>query len=164
MVAVALGVYFASASPVFLTQPNLVNIAQATAPAAIVAAGMVLLLVSGEIDLSVAAVYALAPFLMHYAIDFYGVPILLAIVLALAISALIGFINGFITVVFKVPSFVTTLGTVLHRHRHRADDLARLPGADPRGGHRDDPELVRRLRLGPHHLVPADRGASSTSC
>ncbi|MDF2740292.1 MAG: monosaccharide transporter rane protein family [Actinomycetia bacterium] len=99
VVAVALGVYFASASPAFLTQPNLVNIAQATAPAAIIAAGMVLVLVSGEIDLSVAAVYALAPFNMHYLTDYYGVPILLAIVLALAISALIGFINGFITVV-----------------------------------------------------------------
>ncbi|HZB60340.1 MAG TPA: ABC transporter permease, partial [Actinomycetota bacterium] len=111
VVAVALGVYFASASPAFLTQPNLVNIAQATAPAAIIAAGMVLVLVSGEIDLSVAAVFALAPFNMHYLTDYYGVPILLAIVLALAISALIGFINGFITVVFRVPSFVTTLGT-----------------------------------------------------
>ncbi|MFL6220205.1 MAG: ABC transporter permease [Actinomycetes bacterium] len=111
VVAVALGVYFASASPAFLTKPNMVNIAQATAPAAIIAAGMVLVLVCGEIDLSVAAVFALAPFNMHYLTDYYGVPILLAIVMALAISALIGFINGFITVFFRVPSFVTTLGT-----------------------------------------------------
>jgi simple sugar transport system permease protein len=112
VVAVALGVYFASASEAFLTQPNLVNIAQATAPVAIIAAGMVLVLVNGEIDLSVAAVYALAPFNMHYLVDYYHVrPVLLAIVLALAISALIGFVNGFITVFFRVPSFVTTLGT-----------------------------------------------------
>ena len=111
VVAVALGVYFASASEAFLTQPNLVNIAQATAPVAIIAAGMVLVLVNGEIDLSVAAVFAFAPFNMHYLVDYYHVPILLAIVLALAISALIGFVNGFITVFFRVPSFVTTLGT-----------------------------------------------------
>jgi ABC-type sugar transport system ATPase subunit len=44
VVAVALGVYFASASEAFLTKPNMVNISQATAPAAIIAAGMVLLL------------------------------------------------------------------------------------------------------------------------
>ena len=111
VVAVALGIYFASASEAFLTKDNLVNIAQATAPVAIIAAGMVLVLVNGEIDLSVAAVFALAPFNMHYLVDYHGVPILLAIVLALAISALIGFINGFITVVFRVPSFVTTLGS-----------------------------------------------------
>jgi simple sugar transport system permease protein len=111
VVAVALGIYFASASEAFLTQPNLVNIAQATAPVAIIAAGMVLVLVNGEIDLSVAAVFAFAPFNMHYLVDYHGVPILLAIVLALAISAFIGFVNGFITVFFRVPSFVTTLGT-----------------------------------------------------
>ncbi len=111
VVAIGLGAYFASASPAFLTQPNLVNIAQATAPVAIIAAGMVLVLVNGEIDLSVAAVFALAPFNMHYLVDYYGVPILLAIVLALLISAAIGLLNGIITVVFKVPSFAATLGT-----------------------------------------------------
>jgi simple sugar transport system permease protein len=111
IVAVGLGVYFASAHEAFLTQPNLVNIAQATAPVAIIAAGMVLVLVSGEIDLSVAAVAALAPFNVHYLVDFYEVQILLAIVLALLISAAIGFVNGAITVFLKVPSFVTTLGT-----------------------------------------------------
>jgi simple sugar transport system permease protein len=111
VVAVALGVYFASASPFFLTQANMVNIAQATAPVAIIAAGLVLVLVSGEIDLSVAAVAALAPFNMHYLVDYYSVPVLPAIVLALAVSAAIGFANGAITVYLKVPSFVTTLGT-----------------------------------------------------
>jgi simple sugar transport system permease protein len=86
VVAVALGIYFASASSAFLTKDNMVNIAQATAPVAIIAAGMVLVLVNGEIDLSVAAVFALAPFNMHYLVDYHGV-------------------------VFRVPSFVTTLGT-----------------------------------------------------
>jgi simple sugar transport system permease protein len=77
----------------------------------------VLVLVSGEIDLSVAAVAALAPFNMHYLADYsegwfgFEVPILLAIGVALAISAAIGFVNGAITVFLKVPSFVTTLGT-----------------------------------------------------
>jgi simple sugar transport system permease protein len=112
LVAVGLGIYFVSAESAFLTRPNLVNISQATAPAAIVAAGMVLLLVSGEIDLSVGVVFALAPFNMHYLVDYYSVPVLPAIALALVISAAIGFVNGFITWVLKVPSFVTTLGTL----------------------------------------------------
>jgi simple sugar transport system permease protein len=111
VVALGLGVYFASAHDAFLTQSNLVNISQATAPVAIIAAGLVLVLVSGEIDLSVAAVAALAPFNMHYLVDYYSVPVLPAILLALAISAGIGFVNGAITVWLKVPSFVTTLGT-----------------------------------------------------
>ena len=103
-------VYFQASTPIFLTHDNLRNIAQATAPTAIVAVGIVLLLVSGEIDVSVGMVAALAPYLMHYAIDFYGVPAIPAILLALAIAAGIGFVNGFITMQLRVPSFVTTLG------------------------------------------------------
>jgi simple sugar transport system permease protein len=112
VVALALGVYFASVEEAFLTKSNLVNIAQATGPMAIIAAGMVLLLVSGEIDLSVGVVAALAPFNMHYLVDYYSVNVLLAIALVLLISASIGLLNGAITVFLKVPSFVTTLGTL----------------------------------------------------
>ncbi|MBG0561438.1 ABC transporter permease [Actinoplanes aureus] len=111
LVALGLMIYFRWASPVFLTRNNLVNIAQATAPVAIVAVGIVLLLVSGEIDLSVGIVAALAPFLLHFAIDFYGQPVLVGLLLALLISAGIGLVNGLIVTKLKVPSFVTTLGT-----------------------------------------------------
>jgi len=111
VVAIGLMVYFRFASPVFLETANLVNIAQATAPVAIVSVGIVLLLVSGEIDLSVGMVFALAPFLMHYAADFWGVPPIPAILLAIALCALVGLFNGLVVCVLKVPSFVTTLGT-----------------------------------------------------
>jgi simple sugar transport system permease protein len=111
LVAIGLMVYFRFSSEFFLEKPNLVNIAQASAPGAIVAVGIVLLLVSGEIDLSVGMVFALAPFLMHYAADFYGVPPIPAIILSLVISGLIGLGNGLIVCLLKVPSFVTTLGT-----------------------------------------------------
>lgn len=110
LVALGLVVYFQSSTAIFLTHDNLRNIAQATAPTAIVAVGIVLLLVSGEIDVSVGMVFALSPYLMHFAIDLYHLPAIPAIVLALAIASGIGFLNGFITVRFKVPSFVTTLG------------------------------------------------------
>lgn len=111
IVALAMAVYFQTANEVFLTHDNLRNIAQATAPTAIVAVGIVLLLVSGEIDLSVGVVAALAPFLVHYAVDFYGVPVVPALLLAFAVSAGIGFCNGFIVTKLKVPSLVATLGS-----------------------------------------------------
>jgi simple sugar transport system permease protein len=111
LVAIGLMIYFRAASPVFLTGNNLVNIAQATAPVAIVAVGIVLLLVSGEIDLSVGIVAALAPFLFHFAIDLYGQPVMVGLLVALLISAFVGLVNGLIVTQLKVPSFVTTLGT-----------------------------------------------------
>jgi simple sugar transport system permease protein len=110
LVALGLLIYFQASTPIFLTGDNLRNIAQATGPTAIVAVGMVFLLVSGEIDVSVGMVAALAPYLMHYAIDFYSVPAIPAILLALAIAAGIGYVNGFISIKLRVPSFVTTLG------------------------------------------------------
>jgi simple sugar transport system permease protein len=110
VVAIGLVVYFQASTPLFLSADNLRNIAQATAPTAIVAVGIVFLLVSGEIDISVGMVAALAPYLMHYAIDFYGVPAVPAILLALVIAAFIGLVNGLITTRLRVPSFVTTLG------------------------------------------------------
>jgi simple sugar transport system permease protein len=111
IVAIGMAVYFRASSEVFLTHDNLRNIAQATAPAAIVAVGIVLLLVSGEIDLSVGVVAALAPFLVHYAVDLYGVPVMPAILLAFVISAGIGLCNGFIVTKLRVPSLVATLGS-----------------------------------------------------
>jgi hypothetical protein len=74
LVAIGLMIYFQAANSIFLSRDNIVNIAQATAPVAIIAVGIVLLLVSGEIDLSVGIVAALAPFLFHFGVDFYGLP------------------------------------------------------------------------------------------
>jgi simple sugar transport system permease protein len=114
VIVVALLVYFRlnpTSGPILFSKQNIINISQATAPYVIIAIGEVLLLVCGEIDLSVGYIWTLAPFLMQYFTQFYGVPVFLAIVLALACGAFIGWINGIITVRFRVPSFITTLGT-----------------------------------------------------
>src|SRR5690606_12797737 len=110
LVAIGLVIYFQAVTGLFLTEDNVINVSQFVAATVIMAVGEVLLLVSGEIDLSVGNVFVLSPFLMHYAITLYGVPVLPAILIALALCALIGLVNGLVTVVLKVPSFVTTLG------------------------------------------------------
>lgn len=110
LVTIALVIYFQSATSVFLTPGNLATVSHYVAPVAIIAAGQVLLLVSGEIDLSVGHVYALAPFLMYFGVESYGLPVLAAIGIALLVAACIGLVNGVITVLLGVPSFVTTLG------------------------------------------------------
>ena len=111
VVAVALGAYFTFANENFLTRPNVLTIAQFLAATAIIAAGEVMLIICGEIDLSVGQVFALAPFIMYFAWD-AGAPLVAGIVLGLAVGALVGALNGLITVLLRVPSFVTTLGTL----------------------------------------------------
>jgi simple sugar transport system permease protein len=110
IVAVVLMSYFAVSNSTFLTERNLIVISHILAPIAILAAGEVLLLVSGSIDLSVGHVYALAPFLMHELVFYYDVPAALAILLAVGAGTGIGAVNGLVTVKIGVPSFVTTLG------------------------------------------------------
>lgn len=110
VVAVALFAYFAVTNSSFTTQSNLIVLSQDIAPYTIIAIGEVLLLISGEIDLSVGFIYAFAPFLMYYMIG-YGVPVLPAILIALLFGLVAGWFNGFLTVTLGLPSFIATLGT-----------------------------------------------------
>ncbi len=111
IVAVLLVVYFEAVNANFLTDANLQTLSQFVAATAIIACGEIMLLICGEIDLSAGQVFALAPFLMHFA-QAAGVPLIPAILLALVAAGLIGLVNGAITVMLRVPSFVTTLGTL----------------------------------------------------
>ena len=114
VVVVLLVIYFgflSSASSTFFSKLDIINITQIAAPIAIIAIGEVLLLICGEIDLSVGFVYTLSPFLMHYLIDFYHVPGILAIIISLLMGLAVGWVNAFLTVTVGLPSFITTLGT-----------------------------------------------------
>ena len=111
VVAILLFAYFAISNDNFLSGPNLQTLSQFIAPAAIIACGEIMLLICGEIDLSVGQVFALAPFIMAFSVK-AGLGLFVGIVLALLVSAVVGLINGGITVLLRVPSFVTTLGTL----------------------------------------------------
>jgi simple sugar transport system permease protein len=107
---IALVIYFQSTAPAFLSIGNIANLAGYAATTAIIAAGEVMVLICGEVDLSVGQVYALSPFVMFYAHE-AGVPFVLAILLGLFVAAIVGIINGLLTVVLRIPSFIATLGT-----------------------------------------------------
>jgi len=114
IVAVALVIYFgviSSASSSFFTKLNIINVADGTAPYALLAAGEVFLLICGEIDLAVGFVWLLSPFLMFFFTTYYGFPLILAIIAAVLCGAIIGLINGALVVFLRLPSFVATLGT-----------------------------------------------------
>jgi simple sugar transport system permease protein len=114
IVTVLLVIYFGfigSARSEFFTKLDLINITQIMAPIAIIAIGEVFLLICGEIDLSPGFVFLFAPFLMHYLVDFYGWPPIVAILASLLFGSFVGLVNGFFTVTVGVPSFITTFGT-----------------------------------------------------
>ena len=116
LVVILLIVYFGLISsagrPVFFTKPDLVNLSIIAAPIMIIAYGEVLLLICGEIDLSVGFIYAFTPFIMYFLITYYHFPAFLGIIVAiLLVGGGIGWVNAFLTVTLGLPSFVATLGT-----------------------------------------------------
>jgi simple sugar transport system permease protein len=109
VVTIALAIYFYFNALHFVSSDNARTLATFIAAPAILAAGEVMLMISGEIDLSVGQVYAFAPFIVVKLHD-GGVPVLLCVVLSLIACTGIGLINGVVTTVIGVSSFVTTLG------------------------------------------------------
>ena len=96
-IAVMLFIYFATTTPAFVSHGSFVNIAQYMAPYVIIGIGLVLLMVCGEIDLSVGFVWMLSPYVMHFFID-SGIPTFLAIVITvLLLAVVIGGVNGVVT-------------------------------------------------------------------
>ena len=94
---------------VFLGAGNLKLLLRTVPNYGMIALGVGVLLVAGEYDLSVGAVYVVTPFAMATAFT-HGWPLPLAILLALGIACFIGLLNGLITLGFGIPSFITTLG------------------------------------------------------
>jgi len=110
-IAVVLFIYFSVTTHAFFSHGSFVNIAQYMAPYTIIGIGLVLLMVCGEIDLSVGFVWTLSPYVMHFFVD-SGIPTFFAIVIAiLLLAVVVGGVNGVVTTIFGVPSLITTLGT-----------------------------------------------------
>ena len=79
----------------------------------VLALGVGLLMVAGEFDLSVGANYTFSTVVMAKLISEQSMTPFLAAAIALVTGTVIGLANGWITVRFKIPSFITTLGTML---------------------------------------------------
>lgn len=95
----------------FLTVTNFLGVMRSMSTIAIVALGLTLVIVVGEIDLSFGYVYGLASILIGVAWIVWGWPIWAAIILAFAAAAGVGTVNAFLVTVLKIPSFIVTLGT-----------------------------------------------------
>src|SRR3954449_13617014 len=112
VVTVLATLYFAVKTDHFFTHANFVTLLPYFAPFAILATGEVLLMVAGEIDLSIGSVFLFAPF-MFYEFNQAGLGLVLCLILCLVCSAVVGIINGVLTEIFGVSSFITTLGMLL---------------------------------------------------
>lgn len=100
-----------SLSPVFLTAPNFTNLTAAVMEVAIMALPMALIIIVGEIDLSVESMVGLSASVLGF-LWAGGVQLEVAIPVVLIIGALGGLLNGMAVTWAGLPSLVVTLGTL----------------------------------------------------
>lgn len=111
LVAVAIFVANSFASPYFLNAWNLSDATFNFTEKAMIAFAMALLIISGEIDLSVASIIALASTAMGAALQMgAGTPVL--ILIGLGTGVLCGAVNGVLVTRLGLPSIVVTIGTM----------------------------------------------------
>ena len=98
---------------IMLRPVNLTNLILQNSYIVIMAVGMLLVIVSGHIDLSVGSVLGFIGALAAVMVVSLGIPWPIAAVLCLAAGAAIGMAQGFWIAYFKIPSFIVTLAGML---------------------------------------------------
>jgi simple sugar transport system permease protein len=109
VVTIVVAVYFSANTSTFFTGSNFETLLPYFAPLAILAAGEVFVMILGEIDLSIGAMYMFAP-IVFYKFDTAGLGLVPSMILALLVCMAVGAINGTFVAFLGVSSFVTTLG------------------------------------------------------
>lgn len=104
---------FYAQNPRFLSSRNLVELSLDSATIGMISVGIVLVLLLGEIDLSVGSVSGLGGSILAVLLVYQGWPLLTAILAALACGIAIGVLYGLLYTRFGVPSFVITLAGLL---------------------------------------------------
>src|ERR1700730_10774141 len=97
------------ASPYFLTVQNVRNLLIAASTLSLTGAGLTIVLIAGEIDLSFAAMQAFVGSISALLAIKAGISWPLAIVVAISCGVLAGLVSGLVTVLARLPTFITSL-------------------------------------------------------
>lgn len=110
---VIISLIFWTINPVFLAPENLVNLLSEMAAVGTISIGIVLVLLVGQIDLSVGSMSGVASSILGVALTQLGWPVPVAIGAALMVGLAVGVTYGLIFTRFGVPTFVITLAGLL---------------------------------------------------
>ena len=109
----AIWIYFGITEPVFLSARNIYFLFMQSAVVGILAAGITVVLLLGDIDLSVAATSGVCAALLAVLISNLGLNAPLVCVIAMAIGVILGLAQGACVAYLRIPSFVVTLAGLL---------------------------------------------------
>ncbi|WP_286216882.1 sugar ABC transporter permease [Paraoerskovia sediminicola] len=110
---VAIWVVLGIANPTFWTPENLVNLSLQSVSTGVIALGIVIVLLVGQIDLSVGSVSGLSAAIVAVGSVSLGWPLAVGVVVAIAIGMVVGLVYGIAVSRLGLPSFVLTLAGLL---------------------------------------------------
>ena len=110
---IILAAIFSVTSSAFMTVNNAMTIALQVTSIAFLGIGATYVIITGDIDLSVGSVLALAGVVAALAVKDLSLPIPLAMLLGILTGSLCGLINGVVITKLKLPPFIATLGMML---------------------------------------------------
>ena len=113
LATILLIIVFSILSPYFLSLTNFVNIFRQSAPLAMVAVGITIVIISGGIDLSVASNISLCSVILAMLIKNAGVPFSVSVAIVFVLGILLGLFNGFLITALKIPPIIATLATAM---------------------------------------------------
>jgi ribose transport system permease protein len=99
--------------PGFFTAGNLSDTARQLGEVGFLTLGMMVVVLSGGIDLSVGAIYGLANFATIAALKGFHLPVMVSLLVALGVGGAIGLINGVLVGILKMRAFLSTLATLI---------------------------------------------------
>jgi D-xylose transport system permease protein len=105
--------HWATPNNTFLTARNLSNLMTQMSVTGMIAVGMLMVIVSGNIDLSVGSVLGFAGGITAYAMSIMGFGLPAAIAAAITVAMLIGIFHGALIAYLNIPAFIVTLGGLL---------------------------------------------------
>lgn len=111
---VAIWIYFHySTGQIFLEARNFSNLMRQTAVTGVLAVGMLMVIITGQIDLSVGSVVGLAGGVAAVAQGWLGWGLVPSLAAGIAVALVIGAVQGTLTAYFNIPAFIVTLGGLL---------------------------------------------------
>lgn len=96
----------------FLSVANITSVVRQFSFYAIMAIGMLLVIITGGIDLSVGSVFAFSGIIACMAITKWNVPVFFSVLLGMLAGAAFGYLNGCLITLLNLPPFIATLGTM----------------------------------------------------
>jgi len=112
IVLIVISVFIAIVNPAFLSAENFLDLLKSNLVLAMMALGMLLILLTGGIDVSVASIITAVNVILGQALVHFTDNIFVIVLIACAAGILMGLMNGLLISMLKIPPIVATLGTM----------------------------------------------------